>query len=94
VQSLPEFSHDLHVVPTPLLTHLTLERRQRMQAMLERIRPCACLGEGPAALKVVCPGEAMVVLIAMGLGDSGRLGRRSAPRDRSGSTLGDLLTEW
>lgn len=46
--SRPEFSHERQVVPTPLLTHLTLERRQRIQAMLERIRPCACLGEGPA----------------------------------------------
>lgn len=61
MHSLPEFSHDRHVVPTPLLTHFTLERRQRMQAMLERIRPCACLGDGPAAVKVGPAAEAMVL---------------------------------
>lgn len=48
-QSLPPCSHALQMVPTPLLTHLTLERRQRRQAMLERIRPGACVGDGPAA---------------------------------------------
>ena len=50
VHSLPEFSHDRQVVPTPLFTHLTFDRRHRMQAMLERIRARSdCPGEGSAA---------------------------------------------
>jgi len=62
--SRPEFSHDRHAVPTPLFTHFTLERRQRMQAMLERIRPCACLGgDSPAAVRLSCPAEAMVLAV-------------------------------
>ena len=53
VHSLPECSHDRQVVPTPLFTHLTFDRRQRMQAMLERIRPrSVCPNEGPAAAYV------------------------------------------
>ena len=68
VHSLPEFSQDRHVVPTPLLTHFTLDRRQRIQAMLERIRPCTCLGDGPAAVKVTDSVDAMVVLCR---GDAG-----------------------
>lgn len=48
--SRPEFSHDRQVVPTPLFTHLTFERRQRIHAMLERIRPrSVCPGDCPAA---------------------------------------------
>ncbi len=60
MHSRPEFWHDRQVVPTPSLMHFTLERRQRMHAMLERIRPCACLGDGPAA-EVRSGGEAMVL---------------------------------
>jgi hypothetical protein len=69
--SRPEFSHARHVVPTPLFTHLTLERRQRVHAMLERIRACcACLGEGPAAAEGCVPGGSTVAVIVL-LGLSG-----------------------
>lgn len=37
-----------------------------MQAMLERIRPCACLGgDGPAAAKLVNPAESMVLAVVV-----------------------------
>lgn len=60
--SLPECSQALHVVLTPLLTHLTLELRHRLHAMLERIRPVACVGDGPAA---VLFGPVVVEMIAV-----------------------------
>lgn len=69
VHSLPEFSHDRHGVPTPLFTHFTFERRQRMQAMLERIRLCVCLGDaGPAAWYVAPAGAEMVVVLLLVFG--------------------------
>ena len=48
--SRPEFSHARQVVPMPLLTHFTFERRQRTQAILERMRPCAAFGDAASGL--------------------------------------------
>jgi len=62
VHSLPDVSHDRHVVPTPLFTHLTLDRRHRMQAIDERIRFCACRGEDPGAAYGFPSGAAAAVL--------------------------------